>query len=102
MDPDLDTAMQVHLQFGPESARPRIERLLELLPALSREHGHRLLDRCDEVARAAYELVERERQGERSREAVLAELAARFSGLAGETLGHAYSQAHYFWWRDNG
>lgn len=102
VDEFLNTAMQVTMQFGPERGIPRVERLLERCPALTREQAHSLLAKCDDVEKEAYEHAGRVRNADLTSHQAEDKLATIFPGLPRQTISRALGQGMYFWWRDNG
>jgi hypothetical protein len=99
-DAQLNRALAVFQQFGPERATPVEERWSRELPDLPLAAYPALLARCEEIEAAAADLAGRVREGTLGQDAGKAELGRQFPFLDTERLAHTWSQALYFSARD--
>jgi len=92
----LNRALAVFQQFGPERATPVEERWSRELPELPLAEHPALLARCEEIEAAAATLAGQVREGTLGQDAGKAELGRQFPFLDPERLAQTWSQALYY------
>jgi hypothetical protein len=92
----LNRALAVFQQFGPERSTPVEERWSRELPELPLAAYPDLLARCEEIEAAAAALAGQVREGTLGQDAGKVELSRQFPFLDPERLAHTWSQALYF------
>ena len=91
-------ALEVLLEFGPQMARPELDRLIERAPLLDANRAKQLLEEARVIQGWGFALAERAFHGEMSEAEGRKQLGERYPDLRSSTLDHLWYKGGYFAW----
>ncbi len=95
----LNTALRLRLEWGPNATRPLDQRIREAYPQLPESEVKQLVSTANEIATYAFDVWEKAYNKKISAGQAKAQIKARYPGIDDDNLSHLETQGMYFAWK---